>query len=42
MLLKDSGLDVFGGAFGGTELGLYEFSIEAWIDNKRQLAARHA
>ena len=33
MHLVDAGLDRFGGAFGGTELGLYEFSIEAWIDN---------
>lgn len=33
MHLVDAGLDVFRGEFGGVELGLYEFSIEAWVDN---------
>jgi starch synthase (maltosyl-transferring) len=33
MFLKDSGIDLWFGQFGGTDLGLHEFAIEAWVDN---------
>jgi starch synthase (maltosyl-transferring) len=33
MFLNDSGIDLWFGEFGGTDLGLHEFAIEAWIDH---------